>query len=320
MKAVVIGATGHIGTYLVPMLVRAGYEVTAVSRGLADPYEPDPAWNRVQRLRLDRAADPEFARTIAELDAEVVVDLIAFTPDQVAAMVTALAGTRLTHYLVASSIWAMGRSLISPVREDHPRDALDQYGRDKTAVEDLLTEQWLQHGFPATIVRPGQISGPGWLIISPTGNTGTEVFQRIADGEEIVLPNFGMEELHHVHGYDVAQVFACAIAHRNQALGEAFHAVADDALTTYGYAEAMYRFFGREPQITLLGWERWVEESGASEEEVQATYLHLARSGYFSNEKAKRLLGFQPRYTTLQTVEAAVRSYVERGVITATLA
>lgn len=32
MKVVVIGATGHIGTYLVPMLVKAGYEVIAITR------------------------------------------------------------------------------------------------------------------------------------------------------------------------------------------------------------------------------------------------------------------------------------------------
>jgi nucleoside-diphosphate-sugar epimerase len=32
-RVVVIGATGHVGTYLVPRLVRAGYEVVALSRG-----------------------------------------------------------------------------------------------------------------------------------------------------------------------------------------------------------------------------------------------------------------------------------------------
>ena len=33
-RVVVIGATGHVGTYLVPRLVRAGHEVIAMSRGL----------------------------------------------------------------------------------------------------------------------------------------------------------------------------------------------------------------------------------------------------------------------------------------------
>ena len=58
-----------------------------------------------------------------------------------------------------------------------------------------------------------------------------------------------------------------------------------------------------------------MEECGLGEDAVQATYLHLARSGHFSNEKA-RLLGHRPRYTTAETVEAAVRSYVERGIVT----
>jgi uncharacterized protein YbjT (DUF2867 family) len=35
-RVVVIGATGHIGTYLVPRLVRAGHDVIALSRGTRD--------------------------------------------------------------------------------------------------------------------------------------------------------------------------------------------------------------------------------------------------------------------------------------------
>ncbi|PYE29848.1 NAD-dependent epimerase/dehydratase family protein, partial [Rhizobium sp. PP-WC-1G-195] len=39
-RVIVIGATGHVGTYLVPTLVEAGYEVVAISRGVAEPYQP----------------------------------------------------------------------------------------------------------------------------------------------------------------------------------------------------------------------------------------------------------------------------------------
>lgn len=46
------------------------------------------------------------------------------------------------------------------------------------------------------------------------------------EGKQICLPNFGMEILHHVHGYDVAQVFFNAITHRSQSLGESFDAEA----------------------------------------------------------------------------------------------
>jgi nucleoside-diphosphate-sugar epimerase len=33
MRIVVIGGTGHIGSFLVPRLVRAGHEVVNISRG-----------------------------------------------------------------------------------------------------------------------------------------------------------------------------------------------------------------------------------------------------------------------------------------------
>jgi uncharacterized protein YbjT (DUF2867 family) len=36
-RVVVIGATGHIGSYLVPRLVPAGHEVIAMSRGTRGP-------------------------------------------------------------------------------------------------------------------------------------------------------------------------------------------------------------------------------------------------------------------------------------------
>ena len=56
-RVVVIGATGHVGTYLVPRLVRAGHEVVAVSRGEREPYTPAPEWRVVERVRFDREAD-----------------------------------------------------------------------------------------------------------------------------------------------------------------------------------------------------------------------------------------------------------------------
>ena len=41
-RVVVIGATGHVGTYLVPRLVRGGHEVIAISRGTRDPVPREP--------------------------------------------------------------------------------------------------------------------------------------------------------------------------------------------------------------------------------------------------------------------------------------
>ena len=56
-RVVVIGATGHIGSYLVPRLVRAGHEVIAMSRGEREPYHPSAQWASASRVSVDRDAE-----------------------------------------------------------------------------------------------------------------------------------------------------------------------------------------------------------------------------------------------------------------------
>ena len=58
MRIVVIGGTGHIGTYLSPMLFETGHEVICVSRGAHQPYQPHHGWSEIRRVALDREAEP----------------------------------------------------------------------------------------------------------------------------------------------------------------------------------------------------------------------------------------------------------------------
>jgi len=316
MKVVVIGGSGHIGTYLIPKLVWAGFAVANVSRGKSKPYTTDGAWSEVENLVLDRGKEGPgiFEKKIADLDADIVVDLINFTLEDTRHMVEALKNTNLSHYLFCSSIWAHGTAATLPAIEDLPRYPLCEYGKEKAACESYLHNLFRSEGFPGTSVLPGQISGPGWNIINPTGNIDPMIFQKIAQGKEIMLPNLGMETLHHVHADDVAQVFMNCITHRNQALGESFHAVSADSITLLGYAQAMYRWFGKEPKIAFLSWDAWCKHTG-DDELCTSTYLHIARSGHYSIEKGKRLIEYYPRHTALEAIKESVTSMVERKVI-----
>ena len=57
-------------------------------------------------------------------------------------------------------------------------------------------------------------------------------------------------------------------------MGESFHAVSPAALTLRGYAERMYRWFGREPDLSFLPWEEW--KAAASPADAAATRDHIA--------------------------------------------
>lgn len=249
------------------------------------------------------------------MNADVVIDLICFKLNEVKEMVAALKGTKLSHYLYCSTIWTHGRAEILPADPNGVKFPMDEYGREKYESEKYLKEEYRVNGFPASIVSPGQICGPGWSIISPLGFKDDSIFQDIADGKEINLPNHGMETLHPVHAEDVAQQFVDAMNHRNQSLGENFHAVSAESLTLYGYAQAMYRFFGHEPKINFLSWDKWCDYV-EDEKQADVSFYHIARSGYYSIENAQRLIDYKPKFTAVEVVEASIKSYVDRKVIT----
>src|SRR5574344_122097 len=163
MKVIVTGGCGHIGTYLVPMLVNGGYDVTSITRGKSKPYEDDPAWNKVHSVLMDRTQTEDFAQKIADMKPDIVIDLINFSIKDTEAMAQALKKTKCSHYIFCSSCWAHGHAEVLPFNpDDMNKQPLDEYGKNKFASEMYLKNLYLKEGFPATVIMPGQISVPGW--------------------------------------------------------------------------------------------------------------------------------------------------------------
>lgn len=321
MKIIVIGGTGHIGTFLCPMLASAGHEVICVSRGTKNPYQKVKGAEKVRMLRLDRSSmlAQEFAQQIVTLEPDVVIDLINFKVPDVIAMVEALRN-KVGQYIYCSSCWAEGRAEILPTSPDNnDKEPLCEYGKEKYSSEEYLLSEWKKNRFPVTIIMPGQISGPGWIITNPWGCYLMKCNEIIKAGEKLMLPNFGMETLHHVHAEDVARLFACAVANRNNALGEKFYAVSGHDITLYGYARLLFKHYGKEVNIGFLSWNDWTDyvrktcAGTISEDELEyqisQSFLHLTRSGYFSIEKERRLLGYSPKYTNVETILMSVDAY-----------
>jgi nucleoside-diphosphate-sugar epimerase len=316
-RVVVIGGSGHVGAYLVPALVERGHDVVNVSRGQAAGYRRHAAWRDVEQVSVDRAAEERegrFARRIAELRPDAVVDMISFDLASTQPLIEALRG-RVEHFLHCSSIWVYGHNAAVPAGEDDPLNPFGEYGINKARIETWLLHEARCSGFPATIFRPGHIVGPGWAPINPLGNAGVGVFSSMARGEELVLPNFGLETIHHVHAADVAQLVLLAMTHRSGSVGEAFNAVSAKALNLRGYAEAMFRWFGFEPRLRYLPFEEW--RALQPPEAAHHSWEHIARSSCLSIEKARRLLGYTPGYTSLSAVQDAVAALIARGEVEA---
>jgi nucleoside-diphosphate-sugar epimerase len=313
MRVVVIGGTGHIGTFLVPRLVSAGHDVIVASRGEREPYVASPPWRDVQRIEIDRTAEEAaetFGSRISALDADAVIDLICFTPASAQRLVSALS-ERQTLLLHCGTMWVHGLPGNVPVTEDAPRHPFGDYGIKKAAIEKLLIDAARRGDARATVLHPGHIVGPGWPPVNPAGHVNPEVFRRIARGQTLQLPNQGVETVHHVHADDVAQAFELALTRPDDAIGESFHVTSPAPLTLREYAEAMFAHFGHKPRLEFLPWEQW--RHTVTEEEALITWDHIAHSPHASIAKARERLGYAPRYTSLEAVIEAVDPHLVSG-------
>ncbi len=317
MRVVIIGGKGHVGTYLVPRLVEAGHKVFSVSRGQMEPYQPHAAWKQVEQLLIDRTAteaNGSFGAQIADLHGDIVIDMICFTLESARHLTEALRGN-VQHFLHCGTIWTHGPSRQVPTSEDQPKQPFGDYGIQKAAIEAYLLGEARGGTFPATCLHPGHIVGPGWNPLNPAGHFNPSVFTTLAKGETLALPNFGMETVHHVHADDVAQSFMQAMSHWSTAVGESFHVVSPQAVSLRGYAESMAAWFGQPADLTYLPWDEW--RKTVSADEARATWDHIAHSPNCSIAKAQRLIGYQPRYSSLQAVCESVEWLTERGVVKA---
>jgi nucleoside-diphosphate-sugar epimerase len=305
MRIVVIGGTGHIGTYLVPSLVRAGHDVAVISRGSRAAYQADQAWREVELVACDRDGaerDGTFGSLVAGVRPDAVVDLMCFTPAQAEQLVLALDGQ---HVVQTGSVWSYGASALVPTAEDAPKNPYGEYGVGKLAVERYLMGQ---DRVRATVVHPGHISGPGWMPIGPAGNLDPAVIDSLRADGSCLLPDRGGETIHHVHADDVAALHQACLEQPEAAVGESFNSVCAQALTLRGYAELVARHFGHEPRLEYVPWAQFA--SRVDPEAADQTIEHIGRAPLFSMDKARTLLGFVPRHSVTDTVLESIDAWV----------
>jgi len=313
MRIVVIGGTGHVGSFLVPRLVRSRHQVIVLCRGTRLPYVEDPAWAEVETMTVDRDAadaDGSFPGLVRDLHADVVIDMVCFTVDSARLLVDGLRG-QVDHLIHCGSIWRHGPSLKLPVTEETESEPIGEYGIQKAAIAQLLKDETAQGGLATTSLHPGHISGPGWQAINPLGNLDPGVWQALAGGAEIDVPGNGAESLAHVHADDVAQAFALAVEHRDAAAGEDINITAASSLTVRGFARIAAGWFGQEAHLRSVSWADFRACTPAAH--ADATWDHLYRSPNMSIEKACRLLGYAPTYEPEEAAYQAVRWLVEHG-------
>lgn len=317
--AVVIGGYGHIGSYLVPELVENGYDVTVISRGNRKPYNAElEVWNKVKSLHCDRAQlakEHKFGNIISDLEPDLIFDATSYTKDEIQELCEPIlkkpSWASRVKLIQIGTIWVYGYKIVSPVTEEHVHNAVCDYGKGKTEIEEYLRGLSQRGEINTTVLHPGHISGEGWYPINPQANFNPDVYSKIIAGHELVLPDNGNATIHHVHSADIAGLTIACLNNPDASCGQAFNATSKQAVTLRGFAELLYKHFGHTPNISYMPYNEL--KNIISEKDAHQTYEHISRSPACSMEKAEKLLGFVPKHSSLDTVISSLEYKIKCG-------
>ncbi len=113
-----------------------------------------------------------------------------------------------------------------------------------------------------------------------------------------------------MHADDVAQALERVLS-RPAAIGASFHVVAEQAMTQRGLAAGVARWFGRDPVLDFVDWAEFTRRAGPEHAEVIRE--HTLRSIAASIARARKVLQYAPRYSSLQALHEALAWLVANG-------
>ncbi len=248
MKVLFIGGTGIISSACARQALELDIELTALVRGRSSE-RPLPAAVEVLHADIRDGASADAA--LGDRSFDVVVDYVAFTPEQVRADLERFLG-RVGQYIFISSASAYRKPLASlPIVEGTPlANPYWQYSRDKIACEELLMAAWRDEAFPVTIVRPSHTYD---RLSLPTLAGYTDI-DRMRRGDPVVVHGDGTSLWVLTHHLDFARAFVGLLGNP-KAIGECFHITSDLLLTWNEIYETLARAAGCEAQLVHVASE-----------------------------------------------------------------
>jgi 2-alkyl-3-oxoalkanoate reductase len=311
MKIFVAGASGAIGRALVPQLVARGHEVAGMTRSASKQDLVRSLGARpVVADALDRDA---VARAVASVEPEVIVhELTALSmpfsgrdarhPDRsVAATMTNRLRTEATDHLLAAGRavgarrfvaqsfggFRFGRTGGSVLTEADPLDPHDPPAalRPTQAAyvyleQAVTTIEWGE----GLALRYGGLYGPATSVsLAPDAQTAAQIRKR-----RFPIVGHGGGVWSHVHIEDAAAATAVAVERGQPGV---YNVVDDEPAPVREWLPVLASALGAKPPRRVP---RWLARLLAGE---AATAMMTEARGA-SNEKAKRELGWKPRYAS----------------------
>jgi nucleoside-diphosphate-sugar epimerase len=309
------GGAGFLGLHLARRLVADGHLVRTLDLA---PLDDAALEGRVDEVHGDVRMPADARRLVA--DADVLVHAAAALPIQVSraairsvnvegAAVTFAAAIEagVRRVVLVSSTAVYGVPERHPIHEDDPLVGVGHYGESKIEAE-RLCEAFARRGLEAVIVRPKTFVGPERLGVFEI------LFDWIREGRRIPILGDGSNRYQLLAVEDlvdaVARCLDAPVAGEALNVGAGrFGTVREDLEALIDHAESRSRLRpvpARPAEVVLRGLEL-AHLSPLAEWHYRTAH----KDSFVSIEKARSLLGWEPRLSNAETLCATYDWYLE---------
>ena len=320
----VTGGGGFTGSALVGRLLAEGYRVKALVRETSQLKPDENLEIIVGRLedvgalgRLVAGVDTVFHiaamfRTEGSLD-----EFLKVNYDGTLALLEQAKAAGVRRFVYCSTIGVHGSVSDIPSDEESPFGPMDYYQETKLKAELACRAPGAAEGIEMVVIRPCSIYGPGDVrLLKMFRMVQKGVFLFVGDGR----PNF-----HPVYIDDLVEGFMLAMT-TPQAAGEVFIIGAQDYVPLREFVGTAARTVGSDPPKRHIPF--GIMDVAARICEAVfiplgiSPPLHRRRLSFFSSnrsfsiEKARRMLGYQPKVDLAEGFKRTVQWYYDQGLLT----
>ena len=314
MLVAISGGAGFLGLHLARRLVGDGYVVRILDLA---PLDDPPLAGRVEEVRGDVRLASDARRLVG--GADVLVHAAAALPIQVtrdAIRSVNVEGTAVTlgaaleagvrRVVLISSTAVYGVPERHPIHEDDPLVGVGHYGESKIEAERLCAE-FGRRGLEAVVVRPKTFVGPERLGVFEI------LFDWIREGRRIPILGDGSNRYQLLAVEDlvdaVVRCFGAPVAGEALNIGAGrFGTVREDleALAAHAGSGSRLRPVPARPaEIALRGL-----ELARLSPLAEWHYRTAHKDSFVSIDKARSLLGWEPRLSNAETLCATYDWYL----------
>ena len=279
MKVLFIGGTGIISSACSQLAIERGIELYLLNRGLTRRPVPDGAQILIGDIR-DRNS---VKSALGSRHFEVVVDWVAFVPEQIENDLELFRGRTQQYIFISSASAYQTPPAKLPVTESTPlSNPFWEYSRNKIACEERLMRAYHEERFPITIVRPSHTYDRTSLPM----HGGYTIVDRMRKGQKVIVHGDGSSLWVLTHHRDFAKGFVGLLGNR-RAIGEAFQITSDELLTWNRIFEIVAQAAGVEADIVHVPSEIIARYDSEWSDSLLGDKTH---SMIFDNSKIKRIV------------------------------